>query len=96
MPMAYAKISVTEQLLSSGLADDEAWLAQVLRDCLPQRLVERFTAVMNEHPLGTRSSRIDRQVRDRQPWTGSAFRVQEETVSAVIVLTGLGLDASPR
>jgi NAD-specific glutamate dehydrogenase len=51
MLMAYAKISVTEQLLSSGLADDEPWLAQVLRDGFPQRLAERFAAVMNEHPL---------------------------------------------
>jgi hypothetical protein len=37
MLMAYAKISVTEQLLSIGLADDEPWLAQVRRDCFPQR-----------------------------------------------------------
>jgi glutamate dehydrogenase len=52
MLIAYAKISVTEQLLSSGLTGDEPWLAQVRRaTAFRSALAERFAAVMNEHPL---------------------------------------------
>lgn len=48
--MAYAKISVAEQLLSKPSGHDELWFAQVLRDGFPQRLAERFAAAINEHP----------------------------------------------
>lgn len=46
---------------------------------------------MNEHPLwGEITVSIVEYVIDNL-WTGSASRVQEEPVSAVIVVTGLGL-----
>jgi glutamate dehydrogenase len=48
--VAYAKRSISEALLASDLPDSE-YLEQDLRRYFPQRIVERFRALLPEHPL---------------------------------------------
>jgi glutamate dehydrogenase len=76
---AYAKISVTEQLLTTDLADGP-WFAQVLCDYFPQRVARVCRLGLPDHPLRREIVTVS-LVNDMIDRLGSVFvfRVQEET-----------------
>jgi glutamate dehydrogenase len=87
--LAYAKISLKDELAASALPD-EPYFAGVLRDYFPQPLRERFAAQMERHPL-RRDIVINELVNDMVNYGGStfAFRVAEDLgASPVEVIRG--------
>ncbi len=48
--VAYAKISLTQDILASGLPDED-WFEVTLRDYFPGQLTERYGDLFAEHPL---------------------------------------------
>ncbi|MBI1377058.1 MAG: NAD-glutamate dehydrogenase [Frankiales bacterium] len=77
--VAYAKITLTEDLLESAIAD-EAWYSRVLREYFPDQLTARFDALLDSHPL-RRQLVITGVVNDMVNRGGItfAFRAGEET-----------------
>ena len=50
--LSYAKIALTTDLSTSGLAQ-EKWFDSVLRDYFPPQVVQRYGAWLEKHPLRT-------------------------------------------
>ncbi len=76
---SHAKIELTRELTSSGLAEDP-YFARVLRDYFPPQLAERFGDLIDTHPL--RREIIATTVANDMINIGGvtfAFRVMEET-----------------
>ncbi|GAB3679121.1 NAD-glutamate dehydrogenase [Angustibacter aerolatus] len=48
--VAYAKMTLTEELLHSDLPDDP-WFGRTLREAFPRELVERYGDRLDQHPL---------------------------------------------
>jgi glutamate dehydrogenase len=87
--LAYAKISLKDDLAASALPDDP-YFAGVLRDYFPQPLRQRFAQRMDQHPL-RRDIVINELVNDMVNFGGStfAFRVSEDLgASPVEVIRG--------
>jgi glutamate dehydrogenase len=77
--VAYAKITLKEDLLGSDLPDDE-WFTRTLRDYFPARLVEQHADRFAGHPLHREiiTTCLVNEMVNRGGIT-FAFRVQEET-----------------
>ena len=77
--MAYAKITLTDDLLATGLAE-EAWFGRVLRSYFPGPLVERLESVLDSHPLRTQiiTTIVVNDLVNRGGIT-FAYRLSEET-----------------
>jgi glutamate dehydrogenase len=77
--VAYAKITLTEDVVASELPDDP-WFAATLRDYFPPQLVQRYGDELVSHPL--RRELITTCLVNEMVNRGGitfAFRVQEET-----------------
>ncbi len=77
--VAYAKITLTEDVVASDLPDDP-WFARTLRDYFPPQLVERYAGQLAMHPL--RRELITTCLVNEMVNRGGitfAFRAQEET-----------------
>ncbi len=80
--VAYAKITLTEDVVASDLPDD-AWFAGTLRDYFPPQLVSRYGDVLGDHPL--RRELITTCLVNEMVNRGGitfAFRASEETGAA--------------
>jgi len=80
--VAYAKITLTEDVVASDLPDDP-WFARTLRDYFPPLLVERYGDQLAAHPL--RRELITTCLVNEMVNRGGitfAFRAQEETGSS--------------
>jgi glutamate dehydrogenase len=80
--VAYAKIALTEEVVTSGLPDDP-WFARTMRDYFPPALVERYADRLAAHPL--RRELITTCLVNEMVNRGGitfAFRVQEETAAS--------------
>ena len=79
---AYAKLTLSEDLLASDLPDDP-WFASTLRDYFPAELVGRYDDRLAAHPL--RREIITTSLVNNMVNRGGitfAFRVQEETAAS--------------
>jgi glutamate dehydrogenase len=77
--VAYAKISLTEDLVGSSLPDDP-WFARTLRGYFPRQLVERYGDRLETHPLHREiitTCLVNEMV--NRGGTTFAFRCEEET-----------------
>ncbi|MFN8079530.1 MAG: NAD-glutamate dehydrogenase [Kineosporiaceae bacterium] len=80
--VAYAKITLTEDLMASDLLDDP-WFEGTLRDYFPAQLVSRYAANLADHPL--RRELITTCLVNEMVNRGGitfAFRAEEETGAA--------------
>ena len=77
--VAYAKLTLDDDVIASGLPDDP-WLARTLRGYFPSRIVERYPDQLDSHPL--RRNIVTNALVNEMVNRGGitfAFRAQEET-----------------
>ena len=82
--LAYAKISLVQGLSEGGLADDD-WYSVMLRRYFPSALVERFDALLDQHPL--RAQIINTVASNQLLGLGGisfVFRAMEETGASAV------------
>ncbi len=77
--LAYAKITLTDDLLDTALAE-EPWFGRVLRGYFPTQIVDRYEQVLDSHPL-RRQIITTVVVNDmiNRGGTSFAYRASEET-----------------
>src|SRR4029077_20806709 len=77
--VAYAKLSLDEDVIASALPDD-AWLARTLHGYFPPQLAQRFPDLLRGHPLRREivTNSLVNEIVHRGGIT-FAFRAQEET-----------------
>ncbi len=80
--VAYAKIAMTEDIISSDLPDD-AWFARTLQDYFPRPLVQHYADRLDSHPLRREiiTTCLVNELVNRGGIT-FAFRAQEETTAS--------------